>query len=166
MEKARQLIPAARKADLVVEEVPGETLVYDLKSHKAHCLNRTAALVWKQCDGKRTAEQIARKVETEMGTTVSAEVVWMAVDRLEKLRLLQAPVERAPGMTRMSRREVVRRLGITAAVALPLITSIRSPLALQAISGCGRGGAPCGGANPPCCAGFACNIGTGTCQAT
>jgi hypothetical protein len=164
MGKARQLIPAARKADLVVEEVPGETLVYDLKSHKAHCLNRTAALVWKHCDGKRTAEQVARKVETELGTPVSAEVVWLAVEQLGRLRLLQEPVERAPGTGRISRREAVRRLGISAAVALPIITSILTPTAVQAASAgpCGAFNAPCGGANPPCCAGLFCG-GGGTC---
>ncbi len=46
-----QARPLARKADLVTKEVADEVLVYDLKSHKAHCLNQTAALVWKYCDG-------------------------------------------------------------------------------------------------------------------
>ena len=154
MENTRQLIPAARRADLVVEEVPGETLVYDLKSHKAHCLNRTAALVWKQCDGKQTAEQVARKIEAETGTLVSPEVVWLAVEQLEKRKLLQAPVKRAPGMARISRRDVMRRIGISAVVALPLVTSILAPTTAEAAT-CTPNGGPCGNAgNPPCCPGF------------
>lgn len=168
MEQDQRLIPAARSADLIIEEVPGETLIYDLKSHKAHCLNSTASLVWKHCDGKQTAEQVARRMEAELGAPVSIELVWLAVDRLEKLRLLEKPVERAPGAARISRREVVRRLGVTAAIALPLVTSIRAPMALQAVSGCGGAGAPCGNpGNPPCCMGLACGPPVpGTCHVT
>jgi hypothetical protein len=167
MGNTRQLVPAARKAELVIQEVDSETLIYDLESHKAHCLNHTSALVWKYCDGKRTAEQVARKVEAELGTKVSPEVVWLAVDQLEKRRLLEAPLKTTFGAAAMSRRELARKLGIaTALVALPLITSINAPAAIQAVSGCGRGGAPCGGANPPCCAGFNCNVGSGMCQAS
>jgi hypothetical protein len=155
MENTRRLIPAARREELVIHEVEGETLVYDLKSHKAHCLNPTAALVWKHCDGKRTVEQVALRLERELQTSVSAEVVWMALDQLEKLRLLEAPVERAPGMARMSRRELARRLGVATAIALPFIASINAPAAIQAAS-CAGVEEPCGGTNPPCCSGFVC----------
>lgn len=167
MGNTRQLVPAARRAELVIQEVESETLIYDLESHKAHCLNHTAALVWKHCDGKHTAGQVARKVEAELGEKVSTEVIWLAVDQLEKRGLLEEPVGIGYGAAGMSRRELTRRLGIAAAlVALPLITSINAPAAIQAVSGCGRGGAPCGGANPPCCAGFNCNVGLGVCQAS
>ena len=46
MKTTRALMPRARQDELVVEELQDETLVYDLKRHKARCLNRTAALVW------------------------------------------------------------------------------------------------------------------------
>src|SRR6266571_4556339 len=36
--------PLARKEGLVVKEVSGEVLLYDLDRDKAHCLNQTAAL--------------------------------------------------------------------------------------------------------------------------
>jgi hypothetical protein len=164
MGKTRQLVPAARRAELVVQEVDNETLVYDLQSHKAHCLNQTAAIVWKHCDGKRTVEQLARKVEAELGTRLSPEVVWLAVEQLEKRSLLEERMEMLDGAARMSRRELARRLGIATALMLPFITTINAPAALQAVS-CGMGGAPCGGANPPCCPFFACN-GFGVCQGT
>jgi hypothetical protein len=157
MGNTRQLIPVARKDELVIQEVPGETLIYDLKSHKAHCLNRTAALVWKYCDGKHTAEQAAHKIEAELGMAVSDEVVWLAVEQLERLKLLQAAKRGTHSMTRMTRREAVRRLGITAAIALPLITSIVAPEAAQAASGCASAGQACDPPNPPCCPGFNCD---------
>lgn len=164
MQKTRQLIPAARRDDLVIQEVPGETLVYDLKSHRAHCLNQTAALVWRHCTGKQTAEEVARKLEMELGMPVSSEVVWLAVDRLEKLQLLDAPIIRAPGEARLSRRDVVRRLSITSAVVLlPLITSIRAPAAIQAASACIPAGNFGCKADADCCAGARCSLPAGLC---
>lgn len=164
MGNTRQLIPTARKDELVIEEVEGETLVYDLKSHKAHCLNRTAALVWKQCDGKLTAQEVASRLELELQTPVSAEVVWLAVEQLEKRRLLEEPVIHTYGSSaRMSRREMARRLGIATALTLPFIASIKAPAAIQAGS-CGGGGAPCGPGLPECCVGFRCNV--NVCQGT
>ena len=157
MATTRPFIPIACKDDLIVREVEGETLVYDLKSHKAHCLNRTAALVWKHCDGKRTVGQVTRKIEAEMGQPVSQEVVWIALDQLERLKLLQAPIERVHGTARISRREAVRRLGITTAVALPLVTSIIAPEAVQAASTpCSGNREPCDDTHP-CCPGFNCD---------
>ena len=44
--------PVARQEGLVIQEMPDEVLVFDLKTNKAHCLNETAAFVWKACDGK------------------------------------------------------------------------------------------------------------------
>ena len=43
--------PISRSNGLVIHEIPGEVLVYDLNSNKAHCLNEPAAFVWKYCDG-------------------------------------------------------------------------------------------------------------------
>ena len=45
------MLARRREDGLIVREVDGETLVYDRRRHKAHCLNRAAALVWRQCDG-------------------------------------------------------------------------------------------------------------------
>ena len=58
-------VPVARKQGLVVQEMPDEVLIYDLDTNKAHCLNQTAAFVWKSCDGKNTVERIAGMLEKE-----------------------------------------------------------------------------------------------------
>lgn len=152
MGNTRQLTPTARQDDLVIQEVDGETLVYDLKRHKAHCLNRTAAFVWKHCDGNQTVGEVARRLEQELGAPVSREVVWLAIDQLEKLGLVKGSAR--SGHT-VSRREVMRRIGFSAAVALPLVTSILAPTAAQAAT-CGDIEAFCGGDNPPCCPGLVC----------
>jgi hypothetical protein len=166
MGNTRQLIPAARKDELIIQEVEGETLVYDLKSDKAHCLNQTAAIVWKLCDGQRTANELALLIEQEMGTPVSTEVVQLAVQQLEKRNLLEDSFEPVLGSRRMSRRELARTLGVVTALALPFIASIKAPAAFQAAGSCGGGNAACGAGLPPCCPGFACNAFSGQCQAT
>ena len=41
------MLPVRRAEGLIVQEVAEETVVYDQKGHRAHCLNKTAALVWR-----------------------------------------------------------------------------------------------------------------------
>ena len=41
------MLPMRRETDILIEELPTETLVYDTKRHKVHCLNKTAALLWR-----------------------------------------------------------------------------------------------------------------------
>ena len=144
-----QLMPEARKQGLVVQELSGEVLVYDRDRNKAHCLNSTAALVWQFCDGKTSVAQIASAIEEEMKTPVDEDVVWLGVEQLNKTNLL---VERAalPGhKSGLSRREVMKRIGVAAAVALPVVTSIIAPTAAQAAN-CIQSGQACT-ASAQCC---------------
>ena len=60
--KERLHLPRARTDGLVINELTDEVLVYDLKRDKAHCLNAAAASVWKQCDGRTTVAEIARRL--------------------------------------------------------------------------------------------------------
>ena len=53
------ILPEKREEDLTIVELPEETLVYDLKRHRAYCLNRTVALIWRHCDGRTTAAELA-----------------------------------------------------------------------------------------------------------
>ena len=55
--------PMARQNGLVVQEMPDEVLVYDLDSNKAHCLNQSAAFVWRSCDGDKSVMDIVREFE-------------------------------------------------------------------------------------------------------
>ena len=52
-------LPRARQASLIIKEVDDETLIYDLETDKAHCLNSTASRVWKSCDGRTSVAEIA-----------------------------------------------------------------------------------------------------------
>lgn len=132
----RTKLPRARTDELLIEEFPDETLVYDLRRDRAHCLNRTASLVWRACDGRTQVKEIAGRLASEAGLPADEALVWMALTRLEKARLLAERVD-APGpRAGYARREVIRTLGLTGALALflPAVESIVAPLAAQAAS--------------------------------
>lgn len=149
--------PKARRNQLVIKELASETLVYDESNSQAHCLNQTAAFVWKHCDGRKSIPTLVRLAEKEMNASVSEQTVRLAIKQLDESRLLEAATAKSI-WAGVSRREMVRTLGI-AAVALPIITSVVAPTAAAAAS-CGRNGAPCTGQGQgTCCAGLFCNGG-------
>src|SRR5215813_6909943 len=149
-------VPRARRDGLLVKELPDELLVYDLFRQKAHCLNRTAALVWNQCDGETTVEQLVLLLGKESNAPVDREVVWMAFDQLSKAHLLQGRARTWPGASRISRRELIRRAGAAAAIALPIVSSIVVPDAVQAAT-CRPSNASC--TSPAQCCSQLCNAG-------
>lgn len=127
-------MPHARSAALVVERLADETLVYDLKRHRAHCLNPAATLVWHACDGRTSVAATAMRLERELGLPAGEALVWSGLDQLARARLLQESRTPAAPRARPSRREVLRTLGLSAAAAVlaPLVDSIVSPVAAQA----------------------------------
>ena len=151
-----QTKPRARKQGLVVQSLPDETLVYDLDRDRAHCLNQTASLVWGCCDGRTTTKEIARALTKSLKQPVNEKIVCLALDQLDRNHLLSEESFIPKTVAGMNRREVVRALGITAAIAIPAVISIVAPLPAQAVSCLGQG-QPCSG--PQCCPGFVCSGG-------
>jgi Coenzyme PQQ synthesis protein D (PqqD) len=123
-------LPRARQASLIIKEVDGETLVYDLETDQAHCLNHTASQIWKSCDGQTSVDEIAVNLRANADARVDENVVWLALDQLEKFKLLENPVAKPAYLSGLSRRQVVRAIGVAAIVA-PLITSMVVPTAAQ-----------------------------------
>ncbi len=170
MKTALIFFPEARKEGLITKEVDGELLVYDRDHDQAHCLNPTAAAIWKHCDGLTSATEIARKLggtgvnvsPKTAGTSTSAneEVVWLGLEDLRKKDLLNEATMLSTQLNArgMSRREALRRIGIGAAIALPIISTIVAPTPAQAAT-CKGNGQPCS-ASADCCSGL-CNPPTG-----
>jgi hypothetical protein len=128
-------LPRARKENLIVKEVDGEVLVYDLTTDKAHCLNNTSALVWSHCDGRNSVSDISQLLAAETKTEANDAIVWLALDEFQKFNLLEgAPISPAY-LSGMSRRQWVRNVGL-AALALPVIMSIAAPTPAQSASQC------------------------------
>ncbi|HKA23138.1 MAG TPA: PqqD family protein [Blastocatellia bacterium] len=121
-------ISLARKRELIVKELTDEVLVYDLSDNKAHCLNQTAAFVWKHCDGETTVPEIAAMMEEEWKKPVGEETVWLALKQLSRAKLLEEPVTATGESMRASRRAVLRKLGAAAALT-PMVISLVAPTA-------------------------------------
>ena len=127
------MFPAARRHDLVTRQIPGELLIYDLTRHKAFCLNQTAALIWKKCNGKRSVVELAAELQKHCQSPVDERVVWLALDQLEKSRLLSVSAARPPRISGISRRTLLRA-GIVTAITLPVVSMISAPTAQAASS--------------------------------
>ena len=128
--------PVARSHSLVVQELPDELLIYDVTTEKAHCLNGTAAAVWKACDGTKTVADLAALFDAEAGSALGEGVVLLTLEQLQENGLMGQPVDLGP---KYSRREVVRMIGLTSLIVLPAIATLAVPTAAEAQSG---GGGP------------------------
>ena len=129
--KSTAALPRTRIDGLVIKELPNETLVYDLERDEAHCLNQTAALVWKHCDGKTTIAKMTSLLQAQLDTSANADVVWLAIKQLQRFHLVQSYDEETAAMPSVSRRNLVLKYA-PAALVLPLIMSISAPAAAQA----------------------------------
>jgi hypothetical protein len=127
--------PIARRDGVLVRELPDELIVYDLRRHEAHCLNRTAALVFRRADGTRTPSEIAAALGGDTEPAEREAVVSLALQRLAELGLVDgsaAPVASASATP--ARRDVLRRLGLGAALLVPTIVSVLAPTPAAAAS--------------------------------
>jgi hypothetical protein len=163
------LLPQARTAKLTIRELPDETLVYDHDRSKAHCLNRTAGLVWKHCDGQTTVRELAVMLQRELGVPAAEPLVYLALEQLGSRRLLD-PLPAEPAAVRQGRRNMLRKVALA---AVPVIMTMTAPRANAAASvTCPAGQTNCSGvcknlqtdaANCGTC-GHACTDGTPVCM--
>lgn len=133
------LRPRSIQSDhIAVQDVEAETLIYDERSHKAWCLNHSSACIWRLCDGQNTIVQIAAIAATELGSPITEDLVLLTLAELtEKGLLLPEAAEFLP--QGISRRLMIRRVGLTAAALLPVIAALTAPPA-SAQSGSGSTG--------------------------
>jgi hypothetical protein len=155
--------PTARKTGLVVQEVPNEVLVYDLETNKAHCLNSTASIVWKACDGKNSVTDIASIVASQSGAKISDDLVWLAIDQLNENSLLESEVKTE--FAGRSRRDAIKKIGMASMIALPIVASLTAPKSAMASVSClcTNGQFECDAQQPGCPP--VCDTGSGICVA-
>ena len=130
------MVPQARRDQLVVQELGDETIIYDEQRNHIHRLNQTAALVWKHCDGRRATDDLALAVQSELGVPVTEEMVWLALDRLEKEHLLQDRLVRPEALGQITRRQMLRKAALVSGVTLllPVVQSMVAPTPAMAMS--------------------------------
>jgi hypothetical protein len=133
--------------------MPEEILVYDMETNKAHCLNETAAFVWRACDGTNSVSDIKRLFDKKSGKTVDENLVWLAIDQLNESNLLAEQIK--ADFNGQTRRQIIKKIGLAAVIAFPVVSSLVAPTAALAVgcSGVANGTACTGGA---CCAGTCC----------
>jgi hypothetical protein len=128
--------PAVRRTGLVVRELGDETVVYDLDRHQAHCLNRTAAIVFRGADGTRDVDELGAMLGGEGDCEERESVAHAALDQLRAAHLLEPVLPSLDPVESPSRRAVLRRAGLGAALLLPAVASILAPTPAEAAVTC------------------------------
>lgn len=122
-------LPQTRIDNIVVQNLPKEVLIYDLLTDKAFCLNETSAIVYNSCNGKTTFSRL--KTESKL----TDDVIFLALDELKRADLLEKDADYNSPFAGMSRREVIRKVGLSSLIALPVISTLVAPTAANAQSG-------------------------------
>jgi len=168
--------PKSRTANLVVQKAQGDTLIYDISAHKAFCLNETASRIWHLCDGKQSVAEISKQLSKQLKTSVSENLVMLAICQFNKDSLLESNKDLSIIDT-LSRRELIKKAGFASAIALPIVTSLVAPKASMAAGSCiaaglfvgcipGASGVPCTAVFGSQCCSMTANIAVGiTCPA-
>jgi hypothetical protein len=89
--------------------------------------------VWQLCDGQTTPQEMAAQLHGDLTPAQAEELVWLTLKRLEKAHLLENDVVKPAGRKVMTRRELLKGLGVTA-VMLPVVASITAPSPVAAQS--------------------------------
>jgi hypothetical protein len=163
--------PRAINENKVVQEINDETLIYDTGSHRAYCLNEVSSIVWQNFNGENDSEAISKILTARLRSDVPDEMVWLALDQLEKAELVDSAGQIPAAVASVSRREVIRRIALTSAVALPVVASLVAPPAAAAQS-CFPVNTACTASSQCCsnCCGTSgsnrneCKPGTGNCM--
>lgn len=118
-------LPPAINSEMVTQPSGKELLLYNLKTNKAYCLNETATRIYLACDGKTSFEEL--KAQTDF----SDDLIFLALDDLKRETLIATDSVYIEGV---SRREMIKKVGLTTMATLPLITSLTAPKAVHAQS--------------------------------
>lgn len=121
-------LPFARNTDVVMQELDGEILIYDSKTHKAYNLNETSAIVYTACNGKTSFDELKNK------HNFTDDLIFLALDELRKENLLKEDNSYKSPFAGISRREVIKKVALGSLIALPVILALTVPKAIHAQS--------------------------------
>ena len=135
------MTPKAKSKGMVVQEIGGELLVYDLERNEAHCLNALTSFVWQHADGSANAARLVAPAR-ERGIDGADEAgVGAALASLSDAHMLEEPMPEMPEAD-LSRRQMIRQVAAIGGVAATVaIASIVAPTPADAKT---RPSNPCG----------------------
>ena len=86
-----EILHLKRRTDVQSQLVDGEIVVLDRQQGLIHQLNKTASYIWEQCNGQRTAAEIAHQVceVFEVEEPTARTDVLEILKTLQDLRLLE-----------------------------------------------------------------------------
>jgi hypothetical protein len=125
---SRAPLPRAHP-DVLATDLGDEVVVYDSRDHRGHCLNASAAMVWRHLDGQTSLDEMVARLRRDLDASADEDTVWLALVELDRARLLAEPLEK-PAPRDVSRRNMLRRMAVAAgggAVLVPAISSIVAP---------------------------------------
>lgn len=126
--------PISRKNDIVIQKIDDEVLIYDLISNKVFCLNSSAAAIWEACDGSSSIADLRIIAGKKLNAKLAPDFVTFTLMQMAENGLVENVSNYLEMFDRMSRRKMVRTLGLASAVAIPLIASIVAPITINAQS--------------------------------
>ena len=123
---------------ITIREIEAETLIYDEHTHRAWCLNHTAACIWQLCDGRNTLGNIAAEAAKLLGIEANEDLVRLTMEELREKGLLEIDmVEDLPHD--ISRRAMFGKIGLATAALLPVVAAITAPPAMAQSGSTGTG---------------------------
>ncbi len=150
---------------LLRHELDGQVLIYDAREDRVHLLDTTTGHVFEMLEkGDRSTEGIVSELANRINTLEAESLLQLSLDELRKAELLENAEAVAP-LSDMSRRDMVRKIGLAGAAALlvPAIASLTaSSASAQTGASCIASGQVCiSGGAVPCCHPLACrNVGS------
>lgn len=139
------LYPRSRQTEIVIQEFDDEVVIYDLKNDKALALNKTCTFVWQRCNGNQEISQISQALAKHNNQSANEDIVWLAIKILTKADLLENAEDLKSNFDGLNRRTMVKKIGLATMIALPMISTLIAPTAINAASG-----APCIAINQGC----------------
>ena len=120
-------LPKARTENLLEQNLEKETLLYDLTIDKAFNLNETLTIIYKACGQNATFDQLRDRHK------FTDDFIYLALDELKRNNLLAESFSSPFAGT--NRREAIKKVGLATMLALPIITGLVAPKAVNAASG-------------------------------
>src|SRR6266446_7906192 len=95
--KTESYMENPRKRTTVATAAGGDGLhVFDHQQQQAYALNTTSALVWQNCNGQTTPEQLMELLRQNFNVSraQAEQLTWLALDELGKANLLEDEITR------------------------------------------------------------------------
>ena len=148
-------LPRVRTNGLVIKELPDETLIYDVETSTAFCLNLPAAVIMNACNGANTVEDAQTMLAQRLGSSVGTELIWNTIEEFRRRDLLAEATE--PFAEKLVPRRTLLKQAAAFGAAVPVVMALVAPPALHAASTCLSQGQTCVPLQQPvCCPNLVC----------